>query len=132
MRDAFIIYIGAIIGSCAAIGRCLPDILCWVLAGINTLEELRAMPEWTETNPLRVVTGYHQLARRFFAKHGFQHVVLLTADGALEAAPLMGSADIILDLISTGITLRENNLKQLEGAEVLRSQGVLVASRRYS
>ncbi|KAK9858879.1 hypothetical protein WJX84_003004 [Apatococcus fuscideae] len=99
-------------------------------ADINTLDDLKAMPEWTETNPLRVVTGYHQLARRFFAKHGFQHVVLLTADGALEAAPLMGSADIILDLISTGITLRENNLKQLEGAEVLRSQGVLVASRR--
>ena len=103
-----------------------------MMAGINTLDDLRAMPEWTETNPLRVVTGYHQLARRFFAQHGFQHVVLLTADGALEAAPLMGSADIILDLISTGITLRENNLKQLEGAEVLRSQGVLVASRRYT
>lgn len=34
--------------------------------------------------------------------------------GALEAAPAMGSADIILDLVSTGVTLRENNLKQIE------------------
>ncbi len=100
-------------------------------ADVNSLDDLKSMSDWTETNPLRVVTGYHQLARRFFAKHGFQHVILLTADGALEAAPLMGSADIILDLISTGITLRENNLKQLQGAEVLRSQGVLVASRRW-
>ena len=59
------------------------------------------MPEWSETNPLRVVTGYHNIARRFFKEKGFEHVVLLSADGALEAAPLMGSADIILDLVGT-------------------------------
>lgn len=57
------------------------------------------MPEWTESNPLRVVTGYHNIARRFFKGNGFEHVVLLSADGALEAAPLMGTADIILDLV---------------------------------
>ena len=39
--------------------------------------------------------------------------------GALEAAPAMGSADIILDLVSTGVTLRENNLKQIEARGVL-------------
>lgn len=57
------------------------------------------MPDWSETKPLRVVTGYHNIARRFFSDHGFEHVALLSADGALEAAPLMGSADIILDLV---------------------------------
>ncbi len=57
------------------------------------------MPEWNETNPLRVVTGYHNVARKFFSEQGFEHVVLLSADGALEAAPLMGTADIILDLV---------------------------------
>ena len=57
------------------------------------------MPDWTETNPLRVVTGYHNVARKFFTEKGFEHVVLLSADGALEAAPLMGTADIILDLV---------------------------------
>ena len=69
---------------------------------INSLEDLKAMSDWTETSPLRVVTGYQNIARKFFSKHGFEHVVLLSADGALEAAPLMGSADIILDLVSTG------------------------------
>ena len=59
-----------------------------------------SMPDWTETRPLRVVTGYHNVARRYFEESGFEHVVLLSADGALEAAPLMGSADIILDLVS--------------------------------
>ena len=60
----------------------------------------QAMPEWTEATPLRVVTGYHGVARRFFAEKGFRHVQLLSADGALEAHPAMGSADIILDLVS--------------------------------
>ena len=54
---------------------------------------------------------------------------LSTADGALEAAPAMGAADCILDLVSSGTTLRENNLKQIDGGRVLESQGVLVASR---
>lgn len=57
------------------------------------------MPEWTAENPLRVVTGYHAIARRYFARVGLQHVKLLSADGALEAHPAMGSADIILDLV---------------------------------
>lgn len=99
-------------------------------ADISTLDQLRSMPEWSESNPLRVVTGYQNVARKFFQEQGFEHVVLLSADGALEAAPLMGSADIILDLVSTGVTLRENNLKELEGGHILWSQGALVANRR--
>ncbi len=74
-------------------------------ADISTLDQLRSMPEWSEGNPLRVVTGYQNVARKIFQEQGFEHVVLLSADGALEAAPLMGSADIILDLVSTGYHL---------------------------
>lgn len=73
---------------------------------------LSRMPEWTETNPLRVVTGYHNIARRFFSEAGFQHVILLSADGALEAAPLMGTADIILDLVSfAGVTIDHTDVR---------------------
>lgn len=100
-------------------------------AGIDTLEQLLAMPDWTPQTPLRVVTGYQNVARAFFEAKGFtEKVALLGADGALEAAPLMGCADIILDLVSTGVTLRENNLKEIEGGKVLESQGVLVANRK--
>jgi ATP phosphoribosyltransferase len=49
-----------------------------------------------------LAAGYHAIAKRFFDQAGFEHVALLTADGALEAAPAMGCADIILDLVSTG------------------------------
>lgn len=68
------------------------------------------------------VTGYHNIARRYFEEKGFKHVALLSADGALEAAPAMGCADIILDLVSTGVTLRENNLRELEGGRILDSE----------
>jgi ATP phosphoribosyltransferase len=97
-------------------------------ASVHNVEDLRAMG-WTAEQPLRVVTGYHAVARRFFEQQGFEHVALLTADGALEAAPAMGCADIILDLVSTGVTLKENNLREIEGGRILESQGVLVASR---
>jgi ATP phosphoribosyltransferase len=99
------------------------------LGAVRNLDDLRALP-WSEASPLRVVTGYQAVARRFFAEANFPHVVLLSADGALEAAPAMGSADIILDLVSTGVTLRENNLREIEGGRIMESQGVLVANRR--
>ena len=75
------------------------------------------------------VCRYHNIARRFFSQAGLKHVVLMSADGALEAAPAMGSADVILDLVSTGVTLRENNLKEIQGGTIMESQGVLVASK---
>nr|QKY14853.1 ATP phosphoribosyltransferase (HISN) [Polytomella parva] len=99
-------------------------------SNVKSLEDLKNMPDWTAENPLRVVTSYTNIAKEFFKRHGFQHVSFTAADGALEAAPAMGSADIILDLVSTGVTLRENNLKEIEGGNVLESQGMLVANRK--
>lgn len=98
-------------------------------ADIDSLQALKDMPEWSAETPLRVVTGYHSIAETFFREAEFEHVALLTADGALEAHPAMGSADIILDLVSTGVTLRENNLKEIDGGKIMESQGVLVGNR---
>jgi|APGre2960657444_1045066.scaffolds.fasta_scaffold01715_4 ATP phosphoribosyltransferase len=97
--------------------------------GVQSIADLKALG-WSPERPMRVVTGYTHIAKQFFADNGLEHVQLSTADGALEAAPAMGSADVILDLVSSGTTLRENNLKQIDGGKVLQSQGVLVASRR--
>eukprot|EP00238_Polyblepharides_amylifera_P006601 CAMPEP_0196592084 /NCGR_PEP_ID=MMETSP1081-20130531/71731_1 /TAXON_ID=36882 /ORGANISM="Pyramimonas amylifera, Strain CCMP720" /LENGTH=344 /DNA_ID=CAMNT_0041915663 /DNA_START=299 /DNA_END=1333 /DNA_ORIENTATION=- len=96
---------------------------------VKNLDDLKAMPEFTAEKPLRVVTGYHYIAKQYFEKVGMKNVVLLAADGALEAAPKMDYADIILDLVSTGTTLRENNLKELDGARIMESEGVLVARK---
>lgn len=81
------------------------------------MDDLKNMG-WTKEKPLRVVTGYQNTAKTFFKENGMDNVLFLAADGALEAAPYMGCADIILDLVSTGTTLRENNLKVcLHGCE---------------
>jgi len=99
---------------------------------IHTVEDLKNMTEYSAERPLRVVTGYHYIAKEYFKKIGLDYYELLAADGALEAAPQMDYADIILDLVSTGTTLRENNLKQLSGkhARIMESEGVLVARRK--
>ncbi|KAL5566464.1 hypothetical protein UlMin_029628 [Ulmus minor] len=101
-----------------------------IFENINCLRELSQMPQWTEEKPLRVATGFTYLGPKFMKENGLKHVTFSTADGALEAAPAMGIADAILDLVSSGTTLKENNLKEIEGGVVLESQAILVASRR--
>jgi len=96
---------------------------------VNSLSQLKSDPRFSKERPLRVVTAYVNVATQFFKDQGMENVVISTADGALEAAPAMGAADCILDLVSSGTTLRENNLKEIEGGRVLDSQGCLVASR---
>ncbi|KAH0883926.1 hypothetical protein HID58_060022 [Brassica napus] len=101
-----------------------------IYENINSLKELAEMPQWSEERPLRVATGFTYLGPKFMEENGIKHVTFSTADGALEAAPAMGIADCILDLVSSGTTLKENNLKEIEGGVVLESQAALVASRR--
>ncbi|WCJ18461.1 ATP phosphoribosyltransferase chloroplastic [Euphorbia peplus] len=101
-----------------------------IFENVNSMKELAQMPQWTVEKPLRIATGFTYLGPKFMKDHGLKHVTFSTADGALEAAPAMGIADAILDLVSSGTTLRENNLKEIEGGVVLESQAVLVASRK--
>jgi len=62
---------------------------------------------------LKVVTKYVKKAREHFAEKGM-HVDLIKLYGSMELGPLVGLADVIVDLVSTGSTLRANNLKAVE------------------
>ncbi len=62
---------------------------------------------------LRVATKYVECARRHFAGKGV-HVDLIKLYGSMELAPLVGLADAIVDLVSTGSTLRANDLVEVE------------------
>ena len=62
---------------------------------------------------LRVATKYVNIARDFFAAKGV-HVDLIKLYGSMELAPLTGMADAIVDLVSTGGTLKANNLVEVE------------------
>ena len=62
---------------------------------------------------LRIATKYVQVAREHFASKGV-HVDLIKLYGSMELAPLVGLSDAIVDLVSTGSTLRANNLVEVE------------------
>jgi len=62
---------------------------------------------------LRVATKFTEMARQHFAKKGV-HVDLIKLYGSMELAPLVGLSDAIVDLVSTGSTLRANNLVEVE------------------
>ena len=62
---------------------------------------------------LRIATKYVQTAREHFADKGM-HVDLIKLYGSMELAPLVGLADAIVDLVSSGNTLKANNLKAVE------------------
>jgi ATP phosphoribosyltransferase len=78
---------------------------------------------------LRVATKYVNLTREFLYDNGVNYFTLVESSGALEAAPSLGYADMIADLTSSGVTLRENRLKTIAGGTILPSEACLIANR---
>ncbi len=78
-----------------------------------------------ESQP-RVATKYPRLARDFFRARGL-NAEIIPLNGSVELGPLVGLADLIVDLVETGATLRENGL--VEFRTILHSQAVLVVNR---
>lgn len=77
---------------------------------------------------LRIATKYWNLTQRFFAAHGIALYRVVESLGATEGAPAAGTADLIVDITTTGSTLAANNLKTLEDGLILRSEANLAAS----
>lgn len=79
---------------------------------------------------LRIATKYWRLTQDFFTRrHGIQVYRIVESLGATEGAPASGAADIIVDITSTGETLRANGLRILSDGEILKSEACLVARR---
>jgi ATP phosphoribosyltransferase len=78
---------------------------------------------------LRVATKYPNLTRQFLFDNGINYFTLVESSGALEAAPALGAADVIVDLVSSGVTLRENRLKRVGGGTIVESQACLIGNR---
>ncbi len=75
---------------------------------------------------LRIATKYLQTAREHFSDKGV-HVDLIKLYGSMELAPLVGLADAIVDLVSTGSTLKANNLRAVE--EIMQISSRLVINQ---
>jgi ATP phosphoribosyltransferase len=78
---------------------------------------------------LRVATKYLHLTRGFFSRHGIVDYRIVESAGATEGAPAAGTAELIVDITTTGTTLAANGLKILDDGLILKSQANLVAAR---
>jgi ATP phosphoribosyltransferase len=78
---------------------------------------------------MRVATKYVNLTRNFFSAHGITDYRIVESSGATEAAPAAGTAELIVDITTTGTTLTANALKVIDDGVMLRSQANLVAAR---
>ena len=107
-------------------GRCRIVVAAKEDAGIRTVEDIGA-PDGGASNgaPVRVATVFPAITRRYFAEAG-RTVEIAPISGAVEIAPHLGIADVIVDLTSTGSTLRTNGLREI--ATVLESTARLVAA----
>ena len=125
--DSLLIMPGLGFGRCELV-MAVPD--AWVdVTAMADLADLSV--EFRESGrELRVATKYPRLVQRFLFRHGLNYFTLVQVSGTLEAAPAMGYADLIADISASGVTLRENRLKQLDDGAILASEGGIIGNRR--
>ena len=116
----------------------VPDF--WIdVATMTDLEEAAVLYRRRHGARLRVATKYTTLTRRYFAGHRYGNAArsavavtmyrIVESHGATEGAPAAGTAELIVDITSTGSTLKANGLKILNDGVILKSEANLVASR---
>jgi len=100
--------------------------------------DVRSMPDLDDVatafrlkhnRKMRVATKYVNLTRDFFSAHGVTDYRIVESSGATEGAPAAGTAELIVDITSSGATLAANGLKVIDDGVILRSQANLVAAR---
>jgi ATP phosphoribosyltransferase len=92
------------------------------------LEEVAAAYVARTGRRMRVATKYMVQTRAFFASHGVVDYRIVESSGATEGAPSAGQAELIVDITTTGATLKANGLKVLGDGVILRSEAQLCAS----
>jgi ATP phosphoribosyltransferase len=101
----------------------------WIdVSTMADLEDVAASFHARRGQRMRVATKYVNLTRRFFAAQGVTDYRIVESQGATEGAPASGAAELIVDITTTGATLRANALKVLDDGVMLRSEANLVAA----
>jgi ATP phosphoribosyltransferase len=95
---------------------------------IKSLSELKEYQAQLE-RPLKVATKFPNLTKAFLSTQSAIPIQVIQAEGALEIAPKVGYADLIVDLVSTGTTLRDNRLRKLNQGKILDAEACLIANR---
>jgi ATP phosphoribosyltransferase len=93
------------------------------------LDEVATAFRLRHERKMRVATKYINLTRHYFSAHGITDYRIVESAGATEGAPAAGTAELIVDITSSGATLAANGLKVIDDGVMLRSQANLVAAR---
>lgn len=96
---------------------------------LHDLDAAAAQFRRTHGRRLRIATKYHNLARAFLQAQGVADFELVDSQGATEATPLNQTAEAVIDITSSGETLRANHLKVLAGSLILASEARLCRSK---
>lgn len=100
----------------------------WIdVRSMADLEEVAADFHARHGRRMRVATKYVHLTRAHFATFGVHDYRIVESIGATEGAPASGSAELIVDITTTGATLAANGLKVIDHGVILRSEANLVA-----
>jgi ATP phosphoribosyltransferase len=103
---------------------------CWLdVRRMADLEQMSAAFRRLHGRRVRVATKYMSLTRRTFSQMGVTGYRIVESLGATEGTPAAGLAELIVDITTTGATLRANGLKVLDDGVILKSQANLMASR---
>jgi ATP phosphoribosyltransferase len=102
----------------------------WIdVRGMADLDDVATAFRLKHERKMRLATKYANLTRNFFAEHGVVDYRIVESTGATEGAPAAGTAEMIVDITTTGATLAANGLKVIDDGVILRSQANLVAAR---
>lgn len=105
---------------------------CWLdVASMADLDDVAEQFYHNHGRRLRVATKYINLTRQFFATHGVTGYRIVESAGATEGAPAAGSAELIVDITTSGSTLAANHLRILDDGLLLESCAVL-AQRNHN
>jgi ATP phosphoribosyltransferase len=103
---------------------------CWIdVRSMEDLDEVAIAFRRENQRRMRVASKYVNLTRRHFTYYGISDYRIVESLGATEGTPAAGTAELIVDITSTGATLRANGLKQIESGTILRSEANLIESR---
>lgn len=101
----------------------------WIdVSNMDDLDDVASHFHGRTGRRIRVATKYVNLTRSFFARHGIVDYRIVESAGATEGTPAAGSAELIVDITTTGATLAANALKVVDDGVILRSEANLVAS----
>jgi len=102
---------------------------CWIdVRTMADLDEIAVSFRREHGRWYRVATKYLNLTRRFFTAKGVTDYRIVESLGATEGTPAAGTAELIVDITTTGATLAANGLRILDDGLILKSEANLIAS----